>query len=67
MSDSFTPLPVMAVTTHVHRDHIGGHKYFESIAVHETEKDWLSIGLPIPLQVVKRNLMCKPCDFQIHI
>ncbi len=36
-------LPVMAVTTHVHWDHIGGHKYFENIAVHEAEKDWLSI------------------------
>lgn len=61
--DSLTPLPVMAVTTHVHWDHIGGHKYFENIAVHEAEKDWLSVRFPIPLQVVKRNLMCKPFDF----
>ena len=61
--DSLTSLPVMAVTTHVHWDHIGGHKYFENIAVHEAEKDWLSVRFPISLQVVKRNLMCKPCDF----
>lgn len=27
--DSLTKLPVMTVTTHVHWDHIGGHKYFE--------------------------------------
>lgn len=61
--DSLTPLPVMAVTTHVHWDHIGGHKYFDNIAVHEAEKDWLSVRFPIPLEAVKRNLMCKACNF----
>lgn len=54
--DSLTKLPVMTVTTHVHWDHIGGHKYFDNIAVHEAEKDWLSVRFPIPLQVVKNNL-----------
>ncbi len=58
-----TTSPVMAVTTHVHWDHIGGHKYFENIAVHEAEKDWLSVRFPISLQAVKRSLTCKPCDF----
>ena len=61
--DSLTTLPVVVVTTHVHWDHIGGHKYFENVAVHEAEEDWLSVRFPIPLQAVKRNLMCKPCDF----
>lgn len=61
--DKLTSLPVMVATTHVHWDHIGGHKYFENIAVHETEKDWLSVEFPIPLSVVKSNLMQKPCDF----
>lgn len=61
--DRFTSLPVIAAATHVHWDHIGGHGYFEDIAVHEAEKDWLSVKFPIPLQVVKDNLMCKPCDF----
>lgn len=61
--DSLTSLPVTAITTHIHWDHIGGHKYFDTIAVHEAEKDWLSGRFPIPLQVVKRNLMRKPCDF----
>lgn len=55
-------MPVMAVTTHVHWDHIGGHKYFENIAVHEAEKDWLSVRFPILLQAVI-ELTCKPCDF----
>ena len=58
-----TDKPITAVATHIHWDHIGGHKYFEDIAVHEAEKEWLSVRFPIPLQVVKRNLMCKPCDF----
>ena len=61
--DRLTNLPVTAITTHVHWDHIGGHKYFESLAVHEAEKDWLSGYFPIPLQVVKHNLTCQPCNF----
>ncbi len=58
-----TALPVMAVTTHVHWNHIGGHKYFDSVAVHNAEKDWLSVKFPIPLSVVKSNLMWEPCEF----
>ena len=61
--DGLTALPLTVMTTHVHWDHIGGHKYFDNIAVYEAEKDWLSVQFPIPLQVVKSNLACKPCDF----
>lgn len=61
--ESITSLPVTVATTHVHWDHIGGHKYFDAIAVYEAEKDWLSVKFPIPLQVVKQNIKCKPCDF----
>lgn len=61
--DSLTTLPVMAVTTHVHWDHIGGLKYFDNIAVHEAEREWLSVQFPIPLSVVKSNLMREPCRF----
>lgn len=61
--DTLTKLPVMVMTTHVHWDHIGGHKYFKHIAVHEAEKEWLSVKFPVPLSVVKHSLMCKPCDF----
>lgn len=61
--DSLTSLPVTAITTHVHWDHIGGHRYFENIEVHEAEKEWLSAKFPLPLQMVKRNLMCRPCNF----
>ena len=62
---NLTKLPITVITTHVHWDHIGGHKYFDSIAVHKAEQEWLSCHFPIPLQVVKHNLICKPCDFPI--
>ncbi len=61
--DSLATLPVTVVTTHVHWDHIGGHKYFDSIAVHNAEKDWLSVKFPIPLSEVKCNLMRETCIF----
>ena len=61
--NGLTSLPVMAVTPMSTGDHIGGHKYFENIAVHEAEKDWLSVQFPIPLQTVKNILTCRPCDF----
>lgn len=61
--DGLTTLPVMVVTTHAHWDHIGGHKYFNDIAIHALEKDWLSVRFPLPLQAVKSNLTKFPCDF----
>lgn len=64
--DSLTTLPVSVITTHVHWDHIGGHRYFDDIAVHEAEKDWLSVQFPIPLPVVKKNLLRDPCDFPLE-
>lgn len=61
--DSLTSLHVLVATTHIHWDHIGGHGLFDDIAVHEAEKDWLAGHFPIPLEVVKRNLMREPCVF----
>ena len=61
--NSLTSLPIMVVTTHIHWDHIGGHSLFNNIAVYETEKDWLADNFPIPLEIVKKNLMREPCDF----
>lgn len=63
VADSLTDLPVTAVATHVHWDHIGGHRYFDHIAVHSAEQEWLSEKFPLPLQAVKSNLTCKPCEF----
>lgn len=61
--NNLTKLSVTAITTHAHWDHIGGHKYFPNFAVHEDEVTWISEQFPIPLQVVKKNLTLKPCDF----
>ena len=60
---SLTSLPVMVVSTHVHWDHIGGHKYFNEIAVHEAEKEWLNGKFPIPMNVVMESLLKDPCEF----
>ena len=54
--NKLTNLPVKVVTTHVHWDHIGGHKFFNNIYVHENDAQWLRNGLPIPISVI-RNII----------
>ena len=36
-----TEKPITAVATHIHWDHIGGHKYFPDFYAHKAELDWL--------------------------
>lgn len=52
--DSLTDKPATAVATHVHWDHIGGHKYFPDFYVHQAEENWLNGGFPLPVQMVRK-------------
>lgn len=61
--DQLTDLPILVLTTHVHWDHIGSHRSFSEIAVHEAERDWLEKQFPLPLSIVKQNLLRQPCIF----
>jgi len=45
VTDKLTSLPIDVITTHVHWDHIGSHKYYDRIYVHETEEKWLENGI----------------------
>lgn len=64
--DGLTELPISIITTHAHWDHIGGHHLFEDISVHALEVDWLSGHFPLPLSVVKSNLLKDQCQFPQH-
>lgn len=37
--EHLTDKPVAAVATHIHWDHIGGHKFFPDFYAHEGEKE----------------------------
>jgi glyoxylase-like metal-dependent hydrolase (beta-lactamase superfamily II) len=43
--DRVTELPITVPTTHAHWDHIGGHKHFDDIAVHEDDAGWVREGV----------------------
>ena len=63
-----TDKPVTAIATHIHWDHIGGHKYYPDFYAHEAELDWLNGGFPQPLETIKEYVVdrCElPTDFQI--
>jgi glyoxylase-like metal-dependent hydrolase (beta-lactamase superfamily II) len=56
-----THLPVVAVATHIHWDHIGGHKYFPQFYAHQEEVDWLRGGFPQPIEQIKTYVTDR-CD-----
>lgn len=63
-----TDRPVTAIATHIHWDHIGGHKYYPDFYVHEAELDWLNGCFPQPLETIKEYVVdrCElPDDFHI--
>ena len=57
-----TNTPIIAIATHIHWDHIGGHKYFPTFYAHKEELEWLSGKFPLPIEVV-RSMVIDRCDF----
>lgn len=58
--EQLTGRPVIAVATHIHWDHIGGHKYFPEFYAHEAELNWINGGFPLPIEQIKANVV-KDC------
>lgn len=61
--ESLTGLPVTAVLTHAHWDHIGSLGEFDRRLAHPAEAPWLSGSFPLPLSAVKASLLREPCPF----
>lgn len=56
-----TDKPIIAVATHVHWDHIGGHEYFPDFYVHEDEVNWLTGEFPLTMEQVK-TFVVEDCE-----
>ena len=48
-----TNKPVTAVATHIHWDHIGGHKYFPDFYAHAEELSWLNGEFPLTIETIR--------------
>lgn len=51
---NLTDKPVTAIATHIHWDHIGGHRYFSDFYAHKAELIWLNGEFPLPIQAVRK-------------
>ena len=58
---SLTDKPVTAIATHVHWDHIGGHRYYPDFYAHEAEESWINGSFPLPIDAV-RSMVIDRCD-----
>jgi glyoxylase-like metal-dependent hydrolase (beta-lactamase superfamily II) len=56
-----TDKPITAVATHIHWDHIGGHKYFPDFYAYENELNWLSGEFPLTMEQIK-GMVVDRCD-----
>ena len=53
--------PVIAVATHIHWDHIEGHRYFPDFYAHEAELNWLNGEFPLTTEQIRGMIIdrCK--------
>ena len=56
-----TDKPVTAVATHIHWDHIGGHRYFPDFYAHEAELNWLTGEFPLTIETIQ-SMVVDRCD-----
>ncbi|MFA5317759.1 MAG: MBL fold metallo-hydrolase [Dehalococcoidales bacterium] len=56
-----TDKPVIAVATHIHWDHIGGHRYFPDFYAHEDEINWLQGEFPLTIEQIE-DFVVEDCD-----
>ncbi len=56
-----TDKPITAAATHIHWDHIGGHKHFPDFYAHAAELDWLNGKFPLSIETV-RSMVIDRCD-----
>jgi len=60
---------ITAVATHIHWDHIGGHKYFPYFCAHEAELNWLRGEFPLSAETIRKMVLDRcdpPEDFNIE-
>ena len=56
-----TDKPIIAIATHIHWDHVGGHKYFPEFYAHSDELNWLNGEFPLTMDQIK-NMVVDRCD-----
>ncbi len=56
-----TDKPIVTVATHIHWDHIGGHKYFPDFYAHKNEMNWLNGEFPLTMEQIK-GMVVERCD-----
>lgn len=54
---NLTDRPVTAVATHIHWDHIGGHRYFPDFYAHEAELNWLDGEFPLSMETIREMVV----------
>lgn len=58
---ALTDRPVTAAATHIHWDHVGGHRYYPDFCAHGAELPWLSGQFPLSRETV-RQMVLDRCD-----